>query len=564
MERTKEQGVGRARRAIAWAVRGPAGLGMGVVVVTLLGVGLVGWTMLTPSPVECEEPGRCRPQQTRLDDHGYLRALSLDLRGRVPTLEEYALLEEASDDAARQAVFDRLIDEWLASPEFARRVVRRHRALLWPNIRLVRLLYEPRRLLNRAQGIWRQGNRATQIAYRGGTGSITCRDEPATFRDDGTPAVDAEGREGYVMVEPYWAPGTRIKVCAFDAQERRVSPRGNDCSSREAIGDPGCGCGPNLRWCYTAAVRDAVLDAFAQELERRIVAHVKSGEPYYKLFTSRRAFVNGPLVYFWRYHSRTPGAVRLVPEALNVDELPRASIDGGPMSFEDRDEWVEFRLPEEHAGLLTHPVYLLRFQTNRARASRFFDAFLCQPFQPPEGGIPLDDPVAAAHPDVQKRPGCNYCHAILEPAAAYWGRWGQQGGGFLSPRSFPEFRRDCYDCGLGFEACSEECRTHYVTRVYSPEERANIGRLRAFAFLRDEHRPNVEEGPVGLLRKSLSDGRFTRCAVRRTFEWWVGRSPGDHEEDWMEDVSSAFLESDFSYRELVRAIVTSRTYRRVL
>ncbi|MCB9595345.1 MAG: DUF1585 domain-containing protein [Sandaracinaceae bacterium] len=520
--------------------------------------GIVLFIGLSPSEAECLDPELCRPQQTRLDDHGYLRAVSLDVRGHVPSPEEHARVD------AEGGLSDAMLDEWLDSPEFAERVVRRHRALIWDNISTATRLYHFRRTLGVTAGLWHQTNRSTETAYRGGTDAADCRDEPLTYAADGSIEVDASGREGYVMVEPFWAPGTSIKVCGFDAQEARFSPSGADCATRAAVGDPGCGCGPNLRWCHTNAVRDAVLRSFSHELEQRIVAHVEADEPYHALLTSRRGFVNGPLDYFWRYHRESSNNVHLVPEAIDVDALPETSIDGGGLAFADEDTWSSTTLPEEHAGLLTHPVYLLRFQTNRARANRFYDAFLCQPFQPPEGGIPLDDEVAAAQPDVQQRPGCNYCHAILEPAAAHWGRWTQQGGGFLEPELFPEFRQECFDCGIGAEPCSDVCRFNYVTRALSPEEEGNLGRLRAFEFLREEHRPNVEEGPAGLVRAGLADGRFTACAVRRTTEWLLGRELREGEEAWTRELTDDFLTSDFRYRDLVRAVVRSETYRRAL
>jgi len=520
--------------------------------------GVATMTMFTPSEAECSVPELCRQEQTRLDPHGYLRALSLDIRGTVASPEEHAAVEAAGE------VSEETIDAWLDSPEFAQRVVRRHRALLWSNIENVTRLYHFRRSMSQSDGLWHQTNRSTENVYRGGTAAVDCRDEPMVTLPDGSIEVDADGREGYVMVEPFWAPGTSIKVCGFDAQTEPVSPSGRDCASREAIGDAGCGCGPNLRWCHTSAVRSAVLRAFSDELEQRIVAHMQADEPYHELLTSRRGFVNGPLTYFWRYHRNSSNNVNLTPGAMEVDTLPEASIDrAGGVAFDD-SEWTPTTLPEEHAGLLTHPSYLLRFQTNRARANRFFDAFLCEPFQPPEGGIPLDDPVAAAQPDVQQRPGCNYCHAILEPAAAHWGRWTQQGGGFLTPEVFPEFQQECYDCGVGVEPCSDVCRNNYVIRALSPEEEGNLGRLRAFAFLRDEHRPYVEEGPSGLVRDGLSDGRFTSCSVRRTAQWMLGRELSDEEEAWSRELTEAFLASSFRYRDLVRAIVTSDTYRRAL
>lgn len=542
-------------------------------VAAALGAGALALGLLTPSEAECDDPAECRPPQTRLDDHAYLRALSLDLRGVIPTPEEYAEVE------AEGGVSEETLDEWLRTEAFAQRVVRRHRELLWPNIENTGGgLYHYRRMIGSYgdYDLWQLRNQQARENFRGG--DVSCLDEPATVVDgviQTTPGPDGTEQEGYVMVRPYWDPSREIKVCAFDAREARHSPSGTDCSTSAAISDPGCGCGPNLRWCGTYGRRDDVLEAFADELEQRIAAHVLADEPYHELLTSRRAFVNGPLAHYWRHHRNINNRLSLTPDAMELESVPLTDIDVSPESpqtvdpseglpFSARDEWVEIELPEQHAGLLTHPVFLLRFQTNRARANRFYDAFLCQPFQPPEGGIPLDDEVAAAQPDVQQRPGCNYCHAILEPAAAHWGRWQQQGGGFLSPRIFPEFRQECADCGRGLEPCSDTCRDHYVTRALSPEEEPYLGRLRAYEFLRPEHEANIEAGPGALVRQGLADGRFTACSVRRTAEWLLARPVREEEEPWLRELTHEFLGSDFRYAELVRAIVTSDTYRRAL
>ncbi|MGE0790884.1 MAG: hypothetical protein AB7S26_34740 [Sandaracinaceae bacterium] len=525
---------------------------------------------LTPSEAECADPALCRPQQTRLDDHGFFRALSLDIRGRVPTVEEYARMESEGYEAQ--------LDEWLTGEDFAQRVVRRHRALLWPNIENQTRLYHFRRGLANAAvetggaRIWHQNNQQTREAYRGIStggdgydGAFGCVDEPAIITG-GVIQTNADGREGWVMVAPYWDMANPIQVCAFDAQENRFSPSGNDCATPASVGDPGCGCGPNLRWCVDGTARTQVLRAFTDEMDQRVAAHVLADEPYYELLTSRRAFLNGPLAHFWRHHAQTPQGVTLMPVAVDLETLPPAGVDDATrgIPWQATDEWTEIELPEEHSGLLTHPAYLLRFQTNRARANRFYDAFLCQPFQPPEGGIPLDDEVAAAQPDVQQRPGCAYCHAILEPGAAHWGRWTQQGGGFLDEALYPEFRQECYDCGRGLEPCSTLCRNNYVTRALSPEEMPNLGRLRAFEFLRDADRPNVDAGPAALVRQGLADGRFTACAVSHTAQWLLDRPLDAEEQQWARELTTDFLGSDFRYRELVKAIVTSDTYRRAL
>ncbi len=71
----------------------------------------------------------------------YLRQLSLDLRGRLPSPEEYA--------AARSGVTSTVIDNMLRSPEFGEQVKDWHAEVLWPNldrykVKVVPLFASPR------------------------------------------------------------------------------------------------------------------------------------------------------------------------------------------------------------------------------------------------------------------------------------------------------------------------------------------------------------------------------------------------------------------------------------
>lgn len=505
-----------------------------------------------PGSVGADDPELCRPEVPELDKYAYLRALSLDLRGVVPTVEEYELLDDLDD------VPSELVDEWMATPEFQRRVVRHHRSLLWPNVTNQDIVHFRRalRTISNDVPIWYRPSAADSTR---GANNTPCADRPATYDADGDIEFETVGElriEGWVEVEPYWAPGTTVKVCAFDAREDYYSPSGGDCSTRDTAYAAQCGCGPGLQWCMPTGLETNLTRYFAEDVERRIAANVAADEPYTGILTGRRAFVNGPLAYFWRHQTALYNQVPLEPVAVDHEHLP-------DLPYAEPDVWEEIELSEHHGGVLTSPVYLLRFQTNRARANRFYDAFLCQPFQPPAGGIPVDDEGGQRQPDVQRRDGCKYCHAILEPAAAHWGRWTQQGGGFLSPELYPVFRDDCADCARGFEACSEDCSLHYVTRALSPEEEPYLGMLRAFEFLRPEHQAYVDEGPAELVRQGLVSNQIPACTVRRTAQWLIGRDPEEREEAWADDLVRRFIGTDFRYREVVAAIVASETYRRV-
>ncbi|MFO0681736.1 MAG: DUF1585 domain-containing protein [Sandaracinus sp.] len=512
---------------------------------------------VAPGAVRSDE-AQCRVEVPRMGRDEYLRSLSLDLRGVIPTLDEHDAI------AAMDDVPESLVDEWLSSDEMTSRVVRRHRGLLWPNVENVRFVHFARRLgttgSGAAQRYWRSSS-TIAVPLRGVSPAVPCDDVPATFEADGTPhyRVDAATGahiEGYVEVEPYWAPGTTVHVCAFDAMTNARSPLGRDCSARESVSDPGCGCGTNLRWCDVQSVQDALVAAFATDVERRVAANASEGEAYTDLFASRRAFVNGPMAFYYRNQLRLWNDVPLEPSSMDVAHLP-------DLAYSDATTWVEVELPDYHAGVLTSPLYLLRFQTNRARANHFYDAFLCQPFQPPAGGIPVGNEVEARETDLQRRAGCRYCHAILEPAASHWGRWLTQSAAHLDEERFPSFLPECAECARGEETCSSTCNLAYVTRALSPSEEPYLGMLRSYEFLRPEHEGYVAEGPMGLVRDGLADGRFTRCTVRRTAEWLLGRSLAEDEAAWSDELASTFVGSDMRYRDVVRAIVTSDTYRRV-
>lgn len=507
-----------------------------------------------PDDARALDPEMCAPDKAELEPVRYLRALSLDLRGDVPTLAE---IERVRRDGE---VSDALLDRWLDSDDFAWQAVRHHRTLLWNNVSNARIFNASSALgTGPGQVLWRR-NRG--IMYRGAT--VPCLNEPAEFDPDTgeiltTEELQADGRlarrEGYVMVEPYWNPAAPEKVCAFDAQDRLFSSSGTDCKSGAGNNDTECGCGPELQWCngrgaqnVTAAAMGEALDLFMHDIFAR-------DAPYTELFTGRKAFVNGPLAYFWRHQTTRGAGLVFEPLPLALEKLPDLRWH--------EERWVEVELAAHHAGVLTRPAFLLRFQTNRARANRFYDAFLCQPFNPPDGGLPVADEASALNPDLQLRAGCKYCHALLEPAAAHWGRWTEQGIGYLDPATFPQSRDDCEACALRGQGCSPECRNFYLTRALSPEEEPFLGQLNAFQFRRDEHVRHIEQGPRYLALGGVADNKLPSCVARRTSEWLLGRELDADDQKWVDSLARDFVQDGYSYRALVKRIVQSPRYRRV-
>lgn len=522
----------------------------------VVGAGLACVLALAAHPARAQAPGEnvglmCEDAPESLSPDRYLRALSLDLTGELPTTAWADAVDAAGD------VPEGVVDEMLSTPGFIDRVVRHHDALLWNSVRNLSFLAVNFGLSQTGTSPFFR--RTAAPTYRGTT--VGCLDEPATFDAAGHPVtrlVDGARKEGWVWVAPYWSPQTQIKVCAFDAQDALVSSLGTECGTLRGAQDVECGCGPNLRYCGVETTRLAIVDAVAEAQRRVIAAVIGEGAPYTDLFTTRRAFVNGPLVHFWRYHARLPANYIFEPLMLDPATLP-------DIPFTERDTWVEIELPAGGAGILTQPAFLVRFQTNRARPNRFYDAFLCQPFQPPPGGLPPASSECSREPDLQKRCGCKYCHALLEPSGAHWGRYSEQGAAFLPPDRFPPTRQDCVACALTGQSCTDECRRFYVMSALTDEERPYLGMLKSYQFRREDHVRNVETGPRLLALGAVADNRLPRCVARRTAEWLLGRAVDgstDEEDAWLGELTTRFVTGGYRYDSLVRDIVTSPVYRR--
>ncbi|MCB9527791.1 MAG: DUF1585 domain-containing protein [bacterium] len=497
----------------------------------------------------------CPDESPVLDRYRYLRALSFDLRGTMPTKQEVEQLAEQPDDVD---VPDEIIDAWLASDAFAGQVVRRHRDLLWNNITDQRLIND-RQVIERRGQVWSVRERARTYRQTNRRGDeVFCADRPAEFGPEGEiltePNADRIEQEGWVEVSPFWAPETTIKVCAFDAQDNEFSADGTRCNSGSGLGRRDCGCGPGLIYCAPENGR-SILAAYGKSVELLIASWMTADRPYTELFETRRFFINGRIAHFYRHLAAT-AQLRFNPVPVDVESLP-------DIGWNDVDTWVEVELPSEHAGILTHPAFLLRFQTNRARASRFYDAFLCQPFQPPAGGLPPADDEESLKPDLQERAGCKYCHSLLEPAASHWGRWNEAGGGYLDPVQFPAVNPECVECATNGRSCNSFCRSYYMTRALTEDEAPYLGMLPALTFRREEHMHYVDRGPKLMMRQAVADNRFPRCTAQRTAEWLIGRDMGEADRPWLDELAYEFLQSGFSYRSLVKAIVQSERYRRV-
>ena len=504
-----------------------------------------------------DAPGSCEPAQEMLSPTQHLRALSLDLTGDLPSLEALQEVQSLGEVPAD------MVNSMLDGEDFPWQIVAFHRNLLWPHIEHSDFYPAglkqdwPTRIYYRSYG----GVHWPEVYGRGGP-DVFCRDEQEPDPNNIQPLVNPDGtmQEGWTCVKPYFpvtgdpwldsdddCPLGQIKVCAFDAQEALTSPNnGGSCTSATVNPDSGCGCGPNLRHCASfQQFHGHLKDSF----ERSVHWMVANDRPYHEMLSEAPLFVNGPLVAYFNYFAPDLSFSKaLLPDLDYVDDV---------------DTWVSLPMEADWSGVLTHVVYRQRFMSNRARMDRFYNSFLCSPFLPPVGGLPPASDEAMSEPDLQKRPGCKYCHSTIEPAAAYWGHWGEYRPRYLNPNTYPDYDPECHECALA-GTCTERCSRQYITSASVPETVPFLGYLNAFLFLAEEDLVNIAQGPKLLVERTLLDGRLARCAVRNVAVWLMGRELLPDEESWLETLEQIFVISDYNVKSLVYAIVTSDFYRRVL
>jgi hypothetical protein len=504
-----------------------------------------------------------------VDRYQLLRRLSLDLRGRVPEVEEYAALDSEA------SVPSSTIQSFLQSDEFRLAMRRYHEALFWPNLDQTRFAFPGNSVtLFRGEAAWRSSNAGRAAQWRGGNGLESgCGDfeqtqfdpahpgeyrpDPAAVRTVAFPNGATLKQEGWRYVSPYWASATRIKVCAYDAQESTAGQLRTgvqvQCGTQNANGAAECGCGPNLRWCFgpRAQVEAAILSSMREQLRLAVDDVTFQDRPYTDLLLSTRAHVNGPIAHFKRYLGQHFAADGYIGLADPEEELSDKAFTDTSFAVVDRKG--------PHAGVATLPAYLIRFTTDRGRANRWRINVLCEHFVPPPE-LTTAHGCSEDSSDLTQRCYCQHCHQTLEPMAQHWGQFVETGTTVMPDAIFPRNRPQCIGSNSPF------CTRFYVTQP----DAHNPGELLAYQYtdVHPEFLTNLQHGPRALAEKAIADGAFARCTVKKLFAHLVKRDmnvAGANSEELplLESLSKGFAESGYRFRWLVEQIVSLPQYRRV-
>ncbi|MFO0650117.1 MAG: hypothetical protein U0326_28100 [Polyangiales bacterium] len=279
---------------------------------------------------------------------------------------------------------------------------------------------------------------------------------------------------------------------------------------------------------------------------------VDRDEDYATILTTRRGMANGPLAFMNRYQTEQMGELEFSASAPpeSLPDIPRNDTT-----------WHEYVRAPQHSGVLTTPVFLARFPTLRSRINRFRSTFLCRPFVPSSDPPPPPESTCHSESNLARRCGCQYCHASLEPLGAAWGRWVERGTRYLDPARFPPFDPACAACSGN--ACPQRCR-YYVVSPLDGDSVPFLGTLQPYLYRSAEEVRRIEEGPRSIVADTLASQELQSCTVRTTWARLLNRPMSDDEMSRVLPVLVRDFEAHGrSYRDLVRAIVTSPAYRRV-
>jgi hypothetical protein len=338
-----------------------------------------------------------------------------------------------------------------------------------------------------------------------------------------------------------------------------------------------CGCGPGLERCMPGATFSLEPPAFAfpsrlplgQELPFDSPTQAQSSwerlwwseeavhylryllgqdRDFREVLSGHATVINGPLAQFYRdLHAGTLASQAAAFNYIEPEPLFDAAQIPADLLPHDVARWSVVADRGPHAsGILTMPVFLTKFGTRRARAHVLWQAFACKDFV--AGKIQL---MPSTEPDLTKRPGCNICHATLEPLAAHFARIQENNWTFLPPSLFPAQSTRCASADPG--QMSYACQTFYDPAFTS----ATSAMLRG-AYASEA---NADAGPQALAGALTSTTQFESCVAQNVASSFLGRSLTPDDAALQQSLAQTFAQNGYKMRALVRALVKHAAYR---
>jgi hypothetical protein len=192
-------------------------------------------------------------------------------------------------------------------------------------------------------------------------------------------------------------------------------------------------------------------------------------------------------------------------------------------------------------------MFLQKYATARARGAVLYNAFLCKSFIAENAQL-----TPSTEPNLMKRPGCQTCHATLEPLAAYFARIEPSSSVFLPASNFPAVSAACKKDKNG--KLNGNCNALYDV-AFADDKGATL----RSAYGSIQH---ADAAAVGAGHDITSNPEFGQCAVQRVASSFLGRPTTPDDAPLLAALDKDFVASGYRMRTLVRGIVRSSEYRK--
>lgn len=224
--------------------------------------------------------------------------------------------------------------------------------------------------------------------------------------------------------------------------------------------------------------------------------------PYTKILEPGITAVDGAIAHFYRQkHHFDLTKLNLSNEFLSLVES---------ISLTDtRFHLINAGRSYDQGGILSTFGWLRRYEKNRTRANQLYERLLCRKFTAELPKIFPQDPG-----NLRETPGCEGCHATLDPLADFFKIWGEGGELYSGNQST-------------------------VSTTFGGQTGNYISDLADIV---------------------KNDNAFATCTVENVWKWLIGRPFHEQEAEVRSVLTNYFLTTDYSFKELVYAIATGPTF----
>ena len=244
--------------------------------------------------------------------------------------------------------------------------------------------------------------------------------------------------------------------------------------------------------------RIAIVKSLSRQPAGLAAAVVTENYPYTKVLEPGVTAIDGAVAHLYRQrHHFDLTKMHLSPSLVST-------VDG--ISLTD----TKFRLINmgssyEQGGIISTFGWLRRYEKNRTRANQIYERLLCRKFTAELPRVFPQDPG-----NLRTTPGCEGCHATLDPLADFFLSWGEGG--------------ELYNGGQAG-----------VSTTFAGQTGMHVADL------------------ANIIK---NDNAFGTCAVEHVFEWLIGRKFYHEEAELRAALTSYFVGTNYSKKELVYALAT--------